>query len=1521
MSGGSASQLDIEDIFFIVFIFALISLRIIAKISDSSGYLKWDREMRDVLKWTRLWKFTQKAFSAEDENNDLCCIALRTVVDGDLYHDIKDMDVAKNVWEKIIKICKLKEFSALMTIYSKFESLKVFFCADINEYDIKFRNIINELVIYSFNSKMNENWLIYKYLANLSEFARLFIDRWISKHEFFNNDEKNDFKNVLSNVIHSYEAQCTNSLETAIINDTDLASLVIDLVTNLIKSSQQNVIFGHTKVITQKIKWCDHCQKSYHDIIECTIKHPHLVAALKVKKDKKKKRRQRKNQQRKSQNQNQDQNQNQERKDKNKGDNKSKGKSEDSDENSWESVNEAVITHSAFVEAIVFSKSINSDKLTVVKVSVFVIIKILDFSTAWLLDTSVSFHMISNRWLLINFVVIFDVSIEDIEGELKSSDYGIVRLFCDTSSGGRFLSIHQMLYVSNCTYNLLSFSQLQQGGCSLFIIFNDFAVDNKSIRALRQHDLYVLQLDKLVVCLTINQDTLKMWHERLNHLNIQNIIQMTHQHDIDFFKSSSSNSCILCERVSDKTESHRKFIKSKRHVGDLIHDDLMSLFSREQNDVYWIVIWIDDFTQMFHVNILYDKTFFEVLASFKKFLDIIEHDHCRCTRLRIDNDDEFFEDVFAIYREKRDIRIELSTADNSQMNECAERLNQTLMRKINTFLKNSELFIKWWFELINSVNHIRNALIFISVTDDVDKSISSYQKFIDHVYFIERFRRIDQEGEYLMIKFNTEWKKFQDHRQREILIEYDEESIYRMIIISSNIYRFFNVEWLDNKRFHSTTESFAHASRNEIDIFLNNLNVKLRDDSHRIDVISDLTQISQRVSQNNAFVIFDTSNFDDDFERSRKQRQSAHSLFTLKNSASSFFTLFGDEVDELNVNTFDFALFEAVRTTVNELERALKQHSYLRSRRDFSVNSLTLLTQYALSNSHEFKIYNETMTNAQHKMDWQLEMNDEMQSHRDNETWKLVSFVSQRRKVLSDKWIYKVKRKINEEMIKYKARWCVRGFEQREDLDYHEIFSIVIKSMSYKVIFVIVAANDWDIEQMNVKIAFLYEDIDEEIYVEVSHEYIDFKRKMYCRLRKVLYELKQSSRIWFNTLISFLKEHDFLSLNVDQSVFFNDKIIIAIYVDDLLIVELNKKFIQQVKQALSERFQMTDMSSLVYYLDMNVTRDRQQRTLCLSQKVYLEKILRDHEMWNFNYKITFMNVDIKLESADSDYICSVFDKLRYQFAVDFLMYAMLEIRLDIAYAISVVSRYASNLTEIHWKVVTRIFKYLRHFLDLCLIFSELLRSLTGYIDVDWTDDKKIRRSIFDYIFNLDSEVISWSFKRQVTVALSICEAEYMSQIQTVKEVIWLSSLLNELQLLSVVKNNLVVYGASVYCLVVTIIYCDNQEAQALARNLSQHVRSKHIDIQQHFVRDKMQNDTLNLQHVFSDQQIVDDLTKPLFKNRFLKFRRDIDLMWSKNAAIWYFLDKSFLLNRSSGSLTRIHFLKKHLNSTSQHDSS
>ena len=162
-------------------------------------------------------------------------------------------------------------------------------------------------------------------------------------------------------------------------------------------------------------------------------------------------------------------------------------------------------------------------------------------------------------------------------------------------------------------------------------------------------------------------------------------------------------------------------------------------------------------------------------------------------------------------------------------------------------------------------------------------------------------------------------------------------------------------------------------------------------------------------------------------------------------------------------------------------------------------------------------------------------------------------------------------------MIRFEIRWIIRNFEQREIFDYNETFVIVIKLMNYKIIFAIIVVNDWNLKQINVIIVFFYEDIKEKIYVKLL---IEYKQSIkICRLRKVLYDLKQFSRMWYNIFASFLKKHEFVFFNVDLSVFFNKKLIIIIYVDDILLIKFNSKHIVVVKQIFNERFKMIDLNS------------------------------------------------------------------------------------------------------------------------------------------------------------------------------------------------------------------------------------------------------------------------------------------------------------------------------------------------------
>jgi hypothetical protein len=490
---------------------------------------------------------------------------------------------------------------------------------------------------------------------------------------------------------------------------------------------------------------------------------------------------------------------------------------------------------------------------------------------------------------------------------------------------------------------------------------------------------------------------------------------------------------------------------------------------------------------------------------------------------------------------------------------------------------------------------------------------------------------------------------------------------------------------------------------------------------------------------------------------------------------------------------------------------------------------------------------------------WEQAILEEYGSLVENGTWFAQDCPSNRQP-LTGKWVFKIKRGAQGEILRYKARWVVRGFEQREGLDFHETFASVVKPMSYKAIFALAAAYDWEIEQMDVKTAFLYGDIDEDIWIDLPSGY---GVSGTAKLKKALYGLKQSPRVWYNTLATFLASLDFKPLDADSSVFCRDGTIIAIYVDDLLIAGASKSAIDQIKASLSKRFKMTDLGACHFYLGMEVTRDRPRRTLRLSQAAYIQKVLQEHGFGACKPVTTPMETSSRLVPADQDYQADKAFRRKYQSIVGSLMYAMLGTRPDLAFAVSVISRFSSNPAKAHMKAVERILRYLHETVSMGLVFRGALQPLSGYTDSDWAADPDTRRSTSGYVFTLGSAAISWSSKRQPTVSLSTCEAEYIGQTNATKEAIWLQGFLRQID-----PNDDPGLGA-------TIIYGDNQGAIALAKNDQFHGRVKHIDIQHHFVREKLTEGRIDLRYVPTSEQVADGLTKPLCRDKFEAFRKAV----------------------------------------------
>ena len=236
-----------------------------------------------------------------------------------------------------------------------------------------------------------------------------------------------------------------------------------------------------------------------------------------------------------------------------------------------------------------------------------------------------------------------------------------------------------------------------------------------------------MQLEDPVACVSVNPDTLRMWHERLGHLGNQNVIKLAHSVGNDLSKPPPSDPCLPCGRGAGKTEPHKDHIAPGRHQADLIHGDLMGPFPvRGYNGATYVAAWLDDKTKQSHVDTLLSKEGSGVLASFKSFLGRIEHGMNRCTRIRIDNGTEYLNEGFMDYTAERGIRLEPTTAGNPQMNGSAERLNQTLMRKANTFLNDNDIAVKWWPELVHAANHFRNICPVTGLIDSNGKPITPF---------------------------------------------------------------------------------------------------------------------------------------------------------------------------------------------------------------------------------------------------------------------------------------------------------------------------------------------------------------------------------------------------------------------------------------------------------------------------------------------------------------------------------------------------------------------------------------------------------------------------------------------------------------------------------------------------------------------------------------------------------------------------------------------------------------------------
>ncbi|MCP4341870.1 MAG: hypothetical protein GY799_24050, partial [Desulfobulbaceae bacterium] len=267
------------------------------------------------------------------------------------------------------------------------------------------------------------------------------------------------------------------------------------------------------------------------------------------------------------------------------------------------------------------------------------------------------------------------------------------------------------------------------------------------------------------------------------------------------------------------------------------------------------------------------------------------------------------------------------------------------------------------------------------------------------------------------------------------------------------------------------------------------------------------------------------------------------------------------------------------------------------------------------------------------------------------------------------------------------------------------------------------------------------------------------------------------ARCWFQKLYEYLMERKYEQCPSDPCLFWkrngNDILYLCVYVDDILMVSNSRKILNLEKTIMGSRFPMRDLGKATYILRMKIVRDRKSRTMWLSQEGYVQEILKKFKMENCKPVSTPADANVKLSKNDGDPVSQV----QYQSLVGSLIFAAIGTRPDIAQAVGMVSQHNSNPGNIHWTAAKRILRYLNGTKNYSLKFEGTREpgiELYGYTDADWGSfDLVNRKSQSRYGFYIARGLISWTSKRQATVALSTMEVEYMVASLACQELIWI----------------------------------------------------------------------------------------------------------------------------------------------------
>lgn len=961
-----------------------------------------------------------------------------------------------------------------------------------------------------------------------------------------------------------------------------------------------------------------------------------------------------------------------------------------------------------------------------------------------------------------------------------------------------------------------------------------------------------------------NQSEAMLWHLRLGHASL-NYLKMLQKKEKKLERVKFDDSIRDCE-VCILSKMEKLPFKQNRSRAErplqIIHSDVMGPIKPTSWPCQkrYIIVFVDDYSRYARVYCLKSKD--ESGQAFESYLSSTRNllgSDVKVCYVRSDKGTEFTGGKFAEIMKKEKIESDSGPPYTPELNGTAERFNKSIQRTIRAYMCDSGLPASMWELAAETAVHTYNRTPHKSIDYEVPL-LKFSPKLNCHLEKIKRF------GCMAYAKLPSVETKFSNAAIKTVLVGHTPTGY---------------ILW------HPSTRKFLESRHVRFveklvykDVYLKNQSQVL-DEESKSDEMTEFT-IGEETTENGHSEVNKIEprkrgrpkkiNSEENDKHSEKQNKEKNSEIPINKTDGPVTRSKAKKIEDIS-----FARYTRVPET-KELDEDELGHVLLAS---IQKDPTTF----------------EEAMNSENKELWKQAIREELDSMKENTVWILVDRPKEdshgkRPNIIDSKWVFK-KKVENNGSIKYKARLVSRGFKDKNVYGLKETYAPVSRLSLIRAALSIINKEDLEVSQMDVKTAFLNGELEEEVFMEIPEGLEvseNFKLEKVCKLKKSLYGLRVSPKLWNKKFSDEARKLGLENDLHDPCLFtwrWNGKMaIVILYVDDMLIASNDPEKLNQIKAHLGKAFQMKDLGEPQNFLGMTIQRDRKKKSIIIHQTAYTEKVLQRFNMLESKPQSTPMvtrqvdhrNKKFKSDSENSEKQNEI-KRVPFREAIGSLMYLANATRPDIAYAVNYLARKQINPTEDDWVEVKRVFRYLRGTTSLGIKFLSKSESLEALSDASFRDCED-SKSTGGYIIKLFGDVITWRSHKQSIVTTSTCQAEYLAMSDACQE------------LISLDKSIRYIIGRTLYPIT---LWCDNKSAKDCTekdgshklKTFDQSVEEIKIELKFRektgnrknmaithgdFVKQCVEEKKIRVRWVSTDENLADIMTKPLSQNRHVYLR-------------------------------------------------